>query len=113
MDYSDGSSAPLDESALSESDNIGRGSTSGAFADWDLSGSLTAAKLSKDLDGDGAKTILRDFNDWGNLQLPFSRKWYTNNLGKSPRSFTRPNADFISNDVQRVVSDPCMMPRFR
>jgi hypothetical protein len=113
MDYSDGSSAPLDETALSESVNLGRGSQVGAYADWDLSGSLTTAKISKDLDGDGLKTTLRDFNDWGNLQLPFSRNWYTNNLGKSPRSFTRPNTDFISNDMQRVVSDPCMMPRFR
>lgn len=113
IDYSDGSSAPLDETALAERDNIGRGSQSGAFADWDLNGSLTAALISKDLDGDGSKTVLRDFNDWGNLQLPFSRNWYGYLNGSSIQSLTTTSEDFVSNDVQRVVSDPCMMPRFR
>ena len=73
LDFSDGTGADLDENALIESANIGRGSNAGAYADWDLSGTLTAVPISKDLNGDGVKTILKDHNDWANIVLPFSR----------------------------------------
>ena len=73
MSYSDGSSSSLNESALSEAANIGRGSTGGAYADWDLNGHLTAGTYSKDLNADGSITTLADYNDWGNLTYPFVR----------------------------------------
>lgn len=73
IDFSNGTSTDLDENSLLESANIGRGSNSGAFADWDLSGSLTSATIAKDLNGDGLKTILKDYDDWSNLIFPFVR----------------------------------------
>ena len=80
MNYSNGSSALLDENALLESANIGRGSNAGAYADWDQNGILTTSIISKDLNGDGLKTILNDFNDWDNISLPFVRRNYGNSL---------------------------------
>lgn len=80
MNYSNGSSAILDENALLESANIGRGSNAGAYADWDQNGILTTSIISKDLNGDGLKTILNDFNDWDNISLPFVRRYYGNSF---------------------------------
>ena len=74
MNYSDGSGSSLNEAALSEAGNIGRGSTSGAYADWNLSGSLTGGTISRDLNGDSSLTTLSDFNDWANLTYPFLRE---------------------------------------
>ena len=73
IDYSDGSAAALDENFLLESSNIGRGSTAGAYADWNMDGSLTPSAQSLDLNKDGLKGLLRDYNDWANLVLPFNR----------------------------------------
>lgn len=74
IDYSDGSGSSLNESNLLELNNIGRGSTGGGYADWDLTGTLTGSVLSINLRNDGsAKTVLNDYNDWGNLVLPFVR----------------------------------------
>jgi hypothetical protein len=77
MSYSDGTSGSLNEAALSEAANIGRGATGGAYADWNLSGTLTAGTVSRNLNvGDSTDTgltILTDYNDWANLTYPFAR----------------------------------------
>ncbi len=78
MDFSDGSSSALDESNLLENSNIGRGSTSGAYADWNMNGALNLGSQSIDLNGDGALTVLKDYNDWENLVLPFTRQFNGN-----------------------------------
>jgi hypothetical protein len=102
INYSDGTGSSLNESALLESNNIGRGSTSGAYADWDLNGVKTTTTLSKDLNADGTKTTLTDYNDWGNLVLPFSR-YYQGQFGVSTFSINNTNnqtLDPVSNDKQ-------------
>lgn len=73
INYSNGSSANLDEGRLLESAHLGRGSLSGAYADWDLNGSLSSSALSLDLNKDGFRTVLTDHDDWANLVFPFSR----------------------------------------
>jgi hypothetical protein len=78
MDFSDGSSAVLNESSLLEGSNIGRGITLGAYADWNMNGALNASSQSIDLNGDGARTVLNDYNDWGNLVMPFTRQFNGN-----------------------------------
>jgi hypothetical protein len=95
MDYSDGSSSSLNEAALLEANNIGRGSTAGAYADWNQNGSLTATSQARDLNVDGFQTILSDFNDWGNLSLPFSRSYNVN----SGISRTSNPKDSVSNPI--------------
>lgn len=85
MSYSDGSSAPLDENSLWEGQNIGRGSVSGAYADWDNNNTLTAGAYGRNINPqDGAaKGVLRDYNEWANLTIPFSRNFSGSNTGNA------------------------------
>jgi hypothetical protein len=108
MNFSDGSSSPLNEALLSEAANIGRGITGGSYADWNLNNSLTAGTVSKDLNGDSTNTILSDHNDWGNLNFPFVRSYQSQfgatNLSRSSRS-EPPPLDAITNDLQRYIKE--------
>ena len=112
IDYSDGSGASLDETALQESNHLGRGSVGGAYADWDLSGNFSAFPVSADINKDGFRNILNDYNDWGNLVFPFSR-YATGNAGVSPMSRNRNS--FLSplhNDQQPAARETPPPPAF-
>lgn len=104
MDFSNGSSTTLNEASLSEASNIGRGSSGGAYADWNMSGTLNAGTLSIDLNGDGARTVLNDYNDWANVVLPFTRQ-ANGNAGISrvfkPTKLLSP----VSQDRQEVAPE--------
>jgi len=108
MNYSDGSSSSLNEAALSEAANIGRGTTGGSYADWDLNGSLTGGTISRDLNGDSSFTTLTDHNDWANLVFPFVRdargQFGATNLSRSRQSET-PRLDAMSNDLQLYIKE--------
>ncbi|MCF8194634.1 MAG: Ig-like domain-containing protein [Polynucleobacter sp.] len=103
INYSDGTGSSLNEAALIESSNIGRGSTNGAYADWNLNGLKDTGSISKDLDGNGsASSTLTDYHDWNNLVLPFSR-YYQAQFGASLFSSKTSNIqalDPMSNDKQ-------------
>jgi len=75
IDYSEGKGADLSESSLSEALNIGHGSATGAYADWDGDSKSTAGNISVELNPQEGPNlgVLKDFNDWDNLRLPFSR----------------------------------------
>lgn len=76
INYSDGTGVGLNENSLSEAINIGHGASTGAYADWNKSGDLTAGTISLDLNPDGGtagRSVLTDYNDWANLKLPFNR----------------------------------------
>ncbi|GIZ53723.1 hypothetical protein [Noviherbaspirillum aridicola] len=77
IDFSDGSGSELNELALSEAANIGRGSSGGAYADWDDNGAFTSSLVARNINPlwGTAKTVLKDYNEWGNLTLSFSRAW--------------------------------------
>lgn len=96
IDYSNGSSASLNESALSESANIGRGADVGVYADWNNNLTNNATTYAKDLNGTGNNTTLTDFNDWANLVLPFLR-YSSANTGISPQA---------SSTLQTTPFDP-------
>lgn len=85
LDFSDGSSLPLNESALYESANVGRGALPGVYADWDENGTLTTTPVARDLNGDGVLGVLTDHNDWAALTLPFVREASGGLLQKSHR----------------------------
>lgn len=108
MSYSDGTSSNLNESALSEAANIGRGTTGGSYADWNLNGSLTGGTISRDLNGDSSFTTLTDYNDWANLNFPFVRNYQSQfgatNLSRSSRSET-PRLDAMTNDLQPYIKE--------
>ena len=84
IDYSNGTSAALDEANLFESSVIGRGALSTSdYADWNLSGTLTPLAYALDLNGDGSLAVLKDYNDWANIVLPFARNFAGANSGVS------------------------------
>ncbi|HJV51069.1 MAG TPA: hypothetical protein VJ652_06410 [Noviherbaspirillum sp.] len=88
LGYSDGSGADLNESSLSEAANIGHGASGGAYADWDNSGAFTATAVARNLNPqDGsAKGVLKDYNEWANLTLPFARTYSGSNSGAAMSS---------------------------
>jgi hypothetical protein len=130
LDYSDGSSKVLDGTALVESDLIGRGADPGAYADWNNNGVLDVApyavataltSLPGLLDPQGAQPM-KDYNDWANLKLAFSRHLVGTStilslMKKSQRAtdsrfesflsqgFTGSSFDPISNDKQTVITE--------
>lgn len=81
--YSDGGGADLNENSLSEAANIGHGAAAGAYADWDNNGAFTSAAVARNLNPqDGsAKGVLKDYNEWANLTLPFARAYAGSNSG--------------------------------
>lgn len=101
IDYSNGSSSQLNEDNLLESNNIGRGSSGGAYADWDLSGSLASSPYALDLNADALEdepapiTLLNDYNDWANLKFPFARSFWGNS-----------GASWLPKPTQSMVSNP-------
>lgn len=112
MSYSNGSGSSLNESALQEANNIGRGSASSAYADWNLNGALNLNPLSIDLNGDGVKTTLTDYNDWGNLLLPFAR-YYGGNTGAKQLLDSTPKPELINpifDDRQPVATETAPPP---
>jgi hypothetical protein len=117
MDYSNGSSSSLNEASLFESNNIGRGSTAGAYADWNQNGSLTATSLAIDINGDAAQTTLSDYNDWLNLSLPFNRSYNVNSgisLNSSPQAVVfNPLADDRQPIAEEVAPSPFFMDQVR
>ncbi|RZI40257.1 hypothetical protein EGT07_24565 [Herbaspirillum sp. HC18] len=85
MSYSDGRGADLNEMNLSEVLNIGRGSAGGAYADWDNNGMLTDGAFARNINAlDGfSRTVLKDYDEWGNLKLPFARGFSGSSSGRS------------------------------
>ncbi len=83
ISYSDGTGADLHESGLMESANIGLGSSGGAYADWNDNHALNPSAYRHNLNPqDGTDiTVLKDYNEWGNLMLPFARTHSGSNSG--------------------------------
>jgi hypothetical protein len=67
LDYSTGTRAPLNESALNEAAGI----CNGVAVDWNQNGLIDSSPVSADINplpaGDGALGTLTDFNDWAHL----------------------------------------------
>lgn len=113
IDYSDGTSHMLNENALSERGGIGRG----AFEiDWNQNGVIdpepVQADITFDTDNEGKPapkytTYLRDYDDWGNLNLSFTRYWNGNNPGLNAQSVTarpRLNAQATAHDHDHTAT---------
>ena len=96
-DYSDGSGRSLDESALLETLNIGRGSNAGAFGDWNLNGSLDRGAYNRGLWGHagGSGRVLKDSDDWSQIVLVTGRSY-----PKAPGRFFAPvSAEIIKEET--------------
>ena len=75
MDYSDGSGADIDERNIDESAGLGRGTS---WIDYNNNNLQDMAVL--DLNDSDTLELLKDYDDWSNLYLPFSRSFNGNNL---------------------------------
>lgn len=100
IDYSDGTGRTLNENSLNEADLIGRGVFTGVYADWDLDNKQSAVNYALDLNDDGTKGLLRDYNDWANLNLAFARV-ESGNSGVSMQRSSKVAVNPILNDKQR------------
>ncbi len=63
LDYSTGSRASLNETALSETAGI----CSGVDVDWNGNSVIDGGLVAADINGDGAQSTLTDYNDWANV----------------------------------------------
>lgn len=107
IDYSNGQGAALVESNLDETHNIGYGSNLGAFADWDLDG-LVSTFVSQDINSDGQRSTLTDYNDWGNIVLPFTWTPSGAQTGVNPRGNkqSKRRINPMTNDNQPIIIEP-------
>jgi hypothetical protein len=113
IDYSNGSGTDLNENSLYESNNVGRGRLNGsAYADWDGNGRLTSGSQSLDLNMDGLLNTLKDYNDWANLVLPFSRAALANNGPSILSTPQAPELNPLENDRQTFSVEVPTLPRF-
>jgi hypothetical protein len=68
LDFSDGTSLPLDETSIMESEGIRRNGSSPI--DFDCDGNSAETLVSYDLNRDASITVLEDYDDWANI-APF------------------------------------------
>lgn len=112
MDYSDGTGALLDESALNESLVIGRGAGTNAYGDWDLNGHNTTGPYSFHIVDEGTDATylqLHDYNDWANIVLAINKYGIAHFNGASLKSSTsllpRTPYDPVFNSKRPIVQE--------
>jgi hypothetical protein len=124
IDYSNGSSADLDENALIGTNLIGRGtSVAGSFINWSGTATVASPAYAFNVNRDFTTAtpsmplfgVLRDYNDWANIQLPFVRTLSGFNSGASsdntarrPASTDAPRRDPMNDAAEKefVREDP-------
>jgi hypothetical protein len=122
ISYSDGVGSDLPEGGLLEAANIGRGSSGGAYADWNDNHAFNVGAYRHNLnpqDGNDI-TVLKDYNEWGNLLLPFSRTYSGSNSGLNSSDMLSiaenklpPRHDPMSMHArQRIIEQP-LPPAFQ
>ena len=103
ISYSHGRGREINENSISESAGIGYGNS---WVDYNNNGNVDSA-VSLNINGDavksisanGNKKILRDYDDWANLNLRFIRTWSGNSgstLALEPQL-----VDVVANDYQQ------------
>jgi hypothetical protein len=112
IDYSNGSGADLNENSLLESANIGRGANVGIYADWNGINGLDASSYARDINASGGNTVLKDYDDWSNIQWAFSRT-PAGAFGarQTPANASVPVLDPMSNDRQPYIVETLRAPR--
>ncbi len=107
LDFSDGTSANIDENNFTETTAFGRSSSVGV--DFNGDGDKTDSGLSLDLNPTDTpgKTILTDHNDWGKIQLRFSNQSSGLFSIRASSSGLPARNDYLAEDSQKItVCDP-------
>lgn len=115
VDYSNGISASLNESALNEAQLVGRGANNGAFADWNANG-VVDQQVALDINNDGInQTALSDYNDWGQIQLAFNRNIFSVlRADAEPEANSRQQRQLKDQPQETAIESPppaYMLPR--
>ncbi len=100
LDFSDGSGSTFNEGDFDERAGIGRGP---GDIDYNDDGSI-AFSVAFDVNRNGSSNTHRDYDDWGNLVLPFARYFAGNTQEITPQR----NPDHLSplsDDRQPVVGE--------
>jgi hypothetical protein len=112
LDYSDGTSADLDERSVSESDGLGR-PKSGAV-DFNCNMKIDGSNYSQDLNADKSLEVLTDHDDWSSLSFVFRRTVAGAENGRALRwSVAHTQSDTLTADEQHDLDPPCPEPRLR
>jgi hypothetical protein len=108
--YSEGLSSDLDENSILEAKGLGRSNSSPV--DYNCNGVIDSSPFSLNLNPvqgfggtDSVKTVLKDYNDWGNLKLTF-RNYYSgfrNTYPTDPRQI--PVHSYMNNDKQEIADE--------
>ena len=115
ISYSDGAGADLHEGSLMEAANIGRGGGNGVYADWNDDRIFNPGAYARNLNPQDGNAIgvLKDYDEWNNLMLPFSRMHSGSNSGdtlavsetsRTPRS--KSGNPMNKHARERVVEHP-------
>lgn len=111
MDFSTGGGSPIIEqftvagTGITESSGLYRSGSSAI--DYNCNGNASNSGYTKDLNGDGINT-LNDFDDWGNINIIFLRKYSGADSGYFQLSGDgeKIRVDPVGNDRQPVVDEP-------
>lgn len=109
IDFSNGTSLPLNPAEVDEGLNMGRGSDPGAYADWNHNGYQDLQPYALCLNPANYRTpsdcptsrLLTDFNDWDNLVLPFSRYYNGANNGAPAQTLNKKSSQSRDTPVRR------------
>lgn len=102
MDYSDGTGGSIAEVLVFENEGLCRAGSSGV--DFNGDGDATDT-ISKDLNADGTKGTLTDYNDWAHLNLFFQRASKGDASGVLPEDFLNIAPDPVGDDRQEVHTE--------
>jgi len=101
IDFSDGISSNLDENNLDEISGFGR--TESGYIDFNNNDSQDSS-VAVDLDNDGTFSTLKDYDDWSNLFLFFSKTKEGSDSGVNIPSF-RTVTRSVNNDEQNIYPE--------
>lgn len=107
LDFSDGTGAQIVESSINEATGLGRSGSVGV--DFNGDGDKTDSGLSLDLNPTDTpgKTTLQDHNDWGKIQMRFSKQSSGLFSIRASSSGLPARSDYLSEDSQKItVCDP-------
>ncbi len=110
IDYSHGNGGDLSEFSLTESAGLRQAWSQGV--DWNGDGDMNDS-LSRDINGDGFKSLLSDSDDWNNINLFFMHYVQGDNQGiylHNHKVSSLDRLDYIQEDRQNIIFETLKIP---
>jgi len=103
LDYSDGAGLDLDESAVDESKGLRRTNSQPVDFNGNGSGGDPVYSMNLNQPYDTVLTTLKDYNDWGAVDILFMRKTSGNNSIRASQMTGLPRPDYVLDDRQPLA----------